>query len=125
MRSFALQSTIYNLQSPISGHREFWSRKDFSFDLRPLVGDRLAEIILRLEADQKRCRNAEVALEPQGCIGGDAFSPGKDIAETAARNGHVAGGLGGGNRACFQLIVNEAGGGVGAEFHEFSGCLRF
>jgi len=34
-----------------SGHREFWSGKDFLFDLRSLVGNRLAEIILRLEAE--------------------------------------------------------------------------
>jgi len=36
-----------------SGHREFWSREDFSFDLRAFVGDRLAEVIFRLETDQK------------------------------------------------------------------------
>lgn len=108
-----------------SGHDEFWSGEDFSFNLRAFVGGRLAEIILRLEADQKRCGNAEVALETQGRISGDAFSPGENIAEAAAWDRHIPGSLGGGNGACFQLILDQAGGGVGAEFHGISGCLRF
>ena len=108
-----------------SSHREVWSRENFLFDLRAFVGDRFAQIIFRLEADQKRCGNSEIALEPQGGIGGYAFSPGEYIAETAARDCHISGSFGGGNGARFQFIVEQAGGGVGAEFRGTSGCLRF
>ena len=108
-----------------SDHSKFWSRADFALDLRSFIGDGFAEIIFRLETNQKRRGNTKVALETQGGVGGNAFSSGENIAETAAWDCHVPSGLGGGNGACFQFIVDEAGGGVGAEFHGISGCLRF
>ena len=98
---------------------------DFPLDPGAFFGDRFAQVILGLKADQKAGGDAEVALETQCGIGRDAFSSGKNIAETAARDAHVPGGLGGRDLAGFQFIVDESGGGVGAEFHGVSGCLRF
>lgn len=98
---------------------------DFPLDLGAFVGDRFAQVILSLKADQKAGGDAKVALETQRGIGGDAFSSSENIAETAARNGHVPGCLGCRDFASFQFIVDEPGGRVGAEFHGISGCLRF
>ena len=108
-----------------SGLREFRSRTNFLPDLGAFVGDCSAQVILSLKADQKAGGDAKVALETQRGVGRDAFSSGKDIAETAAGNGHVPGRLGCRDSVGFQFIVDEPGGGVGAEFHRISGCLQF
>jgi len=106
------------------GQCERRSRKDFPLDPGAFVGDRFAQIVFGLKTDQKTGGNAKIALETQGGLGRDAFSSVENIAETAARDRHVPGCPGCWNFASFQFIVDQTGGGVGAEFHRISGCLR-
>lgn len=75
-----------------SGHGEFRRRMDFPLDLGTFVGDRLAQIILGLKADQKTGGDTKIALETQRGIRRDALSSVENVAETAARDGHVPGG---------------------------------
>jgi len=120
-----LRSPIANPLSTSSSQRWLGCGADVLPDLRPFFRDGLAQIVFRLKSDQEGCGDSEVAFKTKGGIGRHSLPSGKDVAEPTAGNGHVTRGFCRWNQAGFQLVMDQPGGGIGTEFHGFSGCLRF